>query len=204
MKTQYIILAAILILAGLGLVFLPEKTHSNETMPEELLVEINDPSRFLTTDQVAEMIISGDPALFLIDVRDFYSYEEYRLPGALNIPFEEILLEDWADYLDQQDMMIVFYSNGDIYADQAWTLNRRLNRQNIYVLKGGLNCWAETILQPKPPAETAPSEDFDLYEFRKGASIYFGGGNSVETSTESTEIITVKRKKKENKVEGGC
>jgi len=204
MKIKYIILAAILIIAGLGLVILPERTHSYETTPEELLVEINDPSRFLTSDQVAEMIINGDPTLFLIDVRDFYSFEEYSLPGAVNIPLEELLLEDWVDYLDQEDMSIVFFSNGDIYADQAWVLNRRLNRNNIYVLKGGLNCWAETILHPTRPVETAPTEAFDLYEFRKGASIYFGGSGNLPSSSEPTEIITVTRKKKENVVEGGC
>ena len=204
MKIKYIILAGILIVLGLGLVLLPEKEQIAEISPEKLLMEINDPARFTSTDKVAEMIIEGDPSLLLVDTRDEASFKSYHLPGAINIPLKDVLQEYFQGYLDQEAKNIVFYSNGDIYADQAWVLCTRLGYKEMYVMKGGLNCWAETILQPPLPEETDPTEAFDLYQFRQGASMYFGGSSHSAGSSDPAEIITVTRKKKKNIVEGGC
>jgi len=204
MRRSYIIVAIAFILLGAGVFLLPERAHINEIKPETLLRELNSNERFWSTDLIAEKLINKDPNLLLIDVRDFDQYYEYSLPPAMNIPLETILDSAWIDYFDQDDYDVVLFANADIYADQAWLLLRRQGYQNIYIMKGGLNCWAETILQPSRPAESAPSEAFELYDFRRGASIYFGG-SSVELSqgTKQETIIVTPRKKK-NVVEGGC
>jgi len=204
MKRAYIFLSILFILLGVVLVLLPDRqvVHS-ELSPKLLLQEINDPARYLSTDRIAERLIDQDPSIFLIDVRTADEHEQYAIPGAMNIPLEEIMNEEWYDYLDQEDRDIIFYSNGDIYADQAWMLCKRKNYQHIFVMKGGLNCWFETIIQPNPPPQTASGEDFDLYQFRLGARQYFAGGNAIIPDAE-TEKVIVTRKKKKSTVEGGC
>ena len=64
--------------------------------------------------------------------------------------------------------------------------------------------WFETIIQPVPPAETAPDEEIDLYQFRKGASIYFTGGKAAIDQEVSGEPIVVRKKNKNQVIEGGC
>lgn len=204
MNIRYTFFAAILILLGAGLFLLPDKQSLQELSPENLLAELKDQSRFISTDQIAERIINQDPTLLLIDVRFSDYYSEYSIPGALNIPLEEILNPDWEDYLNQDGIDVVFYSNADVYAQQAWMLASRMNYQNLYVMKGGLNCWFETIIKPVMPAETAPSEAFDLYDFRRGACQYFSGGQLEIEETNAAEIVPVSRKKKSSVVEGGC
>ncbi len=193
-----------LILLSAGMFLLPERNDYHELKPGELLAAANNQSRFLSTDLVASRMIDGDPSLFLIDVRSIYAYEEYSLPRAMSIPLEEILYPEWEEYLEQEGMDIVLFSNGDILADQAWMLLKRADKDNIFIMKGGLNCWFKTIMQPVPPPATAPTEAFDLYQFRKGAAQYFGGGINLTDETPAQEPIKVSRKKKKNVVEGGC
>jgi 3-mercaptopyruvate sulfurtransferase SseA len=102
--------------------------------------------------------------------------------------------------------MNVFYSNGSLKANEAWMITRQLGYRNNYVLQGGLNYWAETIMNPEKPAETSPDEEIAKYNFRKGASMALGGEVAepakAETKVPPKPIITSKPKKK--RVAGGC
>ena len=43
----------------------------------------------------------------------------------------------------------VFYSNGSVYANEAWMITRQLGYENNFVLEGGLNYWFGNILSPR-------------------------------------------------------
>jgi len=204
MNKAYIVLTLLLILAGVGLLVLPEREHPEEATPRELLSDLRNPSRFISTDKVAEMLIEKDPTLVLVDVRDMYDYLDFSLPGAHSIPLEEILLYDWVDSLAYQQSKVVLFSNSDIRSEQAWMLLQRQNHENIHVMKGGLNHWFETIIRPTAPPETASTDEIDLFQFRKGASIYFTGGTAVIEPETGGEAVIVTRRKKTQVVEGGC
>lgn len=203
MNKNYLWLVALLIIIAGGLLFLPERNNLVEEKPENLMWDISQITRYITTDAVAKMIIEKDPLFQLVDVRPDYSYEEFSLPGAFNIPVDSLLTDDADLILDTEDINTIFYSDDDMKSDQAWVIARRLGYTNIYVLKGGLNCWIRTIIQPEPPSETAPITEFDLYEFRKGASLYFTGAE-VSFDTDDKQTLTVTRRKKETVAEGGC
>lgn len=204
MRKRFVLLAGIFILLGIGLLVLPEKDHSENIPPETLLNAVNNTSRYLSTDQVAEKIIYQDPTYILVDVRTPDQYELFHLPGALNIPLDELLLEEWEYIFEQDEQDIILYSNSDLLADQAWILNRRSGNTQQFVMKGGLNCWFETIIKPPVPKSTDPAEVFDLYQFRQGARIYFGGGNiEIEPGSEPEPVI-VKQREKKTTTEGGC
>ncbi len=205
MSKTYVILSIVLIGLAFGLILLPETNRTNEIEPEILYKEIIDPSRYLSADLVAERLINEDPSIMLVDVRSYDQYEAYSLPNAVGIPLDEILLPEWEDYFMQEDMDVVLYSNGDVFSDQAWVICTRLGYRNLYVLSGGLNQWFNDIMQPAPPPETAPSEAFDLYSFRRAACFHFGGG-SIDMGTSMSDQEPIKLVKREKKVisEGGC
>lgn len=203
MNKNYFWLIALLIIISGGLLFLPERNNLVEEKPENLMWDISQPTRYITTDAVAKMIIEKDPLFQLVDVRADYSYEEFSLPRAFNILVDSLLTEDADLILDTEDINTIFYSDDDMKADQAWVIAKRLGYNNIYVMKGGLNCWIRTIIQPEPPAETAPITEFDLYEFRKGASLYFTGAE-ISFDTGEKQTLSVTRRKKEAVAEGGC
>jgi rhodanese-related sulfurtransferase len=173
------ILGALALVLGLGLVFIKQKDNSRKQSPEFMLLEMNDPSRLISTDKMAEKIISKDPILLLVDVRPEAEYNKFTIPGAINIPLEKLLGEEAAQYLSSPVMEKVFFSNDDLYSTQAWMLARRMNYENVYVMEGGLNKWVETILQPAEPAPTASAQEFELFKLRKATSLYFTGGSEA-------------------------
>lgn len=204
MNRNYIFLAALLIVLAGGLILLPDRTNYQQIDPETLMRDIVQPSRFVTTDQVAEMIIQGDPTLELIDVRPTKDYESFSLPRTINIPVDSILLQDYKSYLGITNMKVVFFSDDDIKADQAWVIAKRMGFNSMYVMKGGLNQWIRTIIQPEAPPETASKIEFEKYNFRKAASIYFTGNEITAPEEGSKSKLNIKRRKKSSVVEGGC
>jgi rhodanese-related sulfurtransferase len=205
MNRNYIILTALMIVLAGGLLIIPERQQYQQIDPDELLWEIIQPTRYVSTDKVAQLIIEGDPSLELVDVRPAADYENFSLPKSINIPLDSLLQESYQDYLGIDGMKVLFFSNDDIKADQAWVLAKRLGYDNIYVMKGGLNCWIRTIIQPQEPSTGSPSTEFALYDFRKGAQMYFTGAK-VESTDKSSNKKTVKiqRKKKKTTASGGC
>jgi rhodanese-related sulfurtransferase len=204
MNKNYIILAILFLLLAGGYFFLPQRENFVQIEPEQLMRDIVQTSRYVTTDQVAHRIIEQDPTLMLVDVRNEYEHLEYSLPNALNIPLDSILSDDYQDYLGVEDMSVIFFSNDDILADQAWVIAKRMGYESLYVMKGGLNCWISTIIRPEAPEESAPKDAFEQYNFRRGASMYFTGAEVSTPAESGTTPVTVKRKKKSNVAEGGC
>lgn len=178
--------------------------------PHQLLLELADDRRFISTDVVADRIINDDPSLRLVDVRPAEDFQYFSLPNAINIPLKNTFVESSKDYLNFEKYTYIFYSNDDILAEQAWILNRRLGCSDCYIMKGGLNKWVETIMNPLEPPATASSEAQEQYRFRLAASRYFAGG-SREISPEpfyaapkTTSKKAVKLSTKEEEEDEGC
>ncbi|MDP3359372.1 MAG: rhodanese-like domain-containing protein [Lutibacter sp.] len=208
---RYKILAAILILLAGGLVLLPKYQKHEGIKPEELLSNTISPERYMTTDRLAHILINQDPSFILIDVRDEKSFASYSLPNAINIPLEKLFDEGSDSYLNQNQFDVVLFSNDNFYADQAWILCNRLGYKHMRVLKGGVNEWYATIINPLKPADNMPVTDFELYATRKAASMFFGVVYPEQVKVEAPvivkeapkKVITIEKKKKAE-AEGGC
>jgi len=208
---RYKILAAILILLAGGLVLLPKYQKHEGIKPEELLSNAISPERYMTTDRLAHIIINQDPSFILIDVRDEKSFASYTLPNAINIPLKKLFDKGSDSYLNQNQFDVVLFSNDHFYADQAWILCNRLGYKNMRVLKGGINEWFTTIINPLKPADNMPATDFELYTTRKAASMFFGVVYPEQVKVEAPKIVKVApkkvitiEKKKKAPAEGGC
>ena len=205
-----IIIATIFIPLGLIIAAVPQNTTKpyKLTAPE-LLEEVVTKSQFISPDVVADMLINDDPSLQLIDVRSQDAFENFSLPGAINIPLPDLLSPQWEDVLNQDLKTNVFYSNGNVEANQAWMLTRHLGFRNNFVLQGGLNYWAEVIMNPSEPRKEDPDEEFARYDFRRAASRAFGNGAPMETDTTLTKTIPIKppslqKVVRKKKAQGGC
>ncbi|NOU58975.1 rhodanese-like domain-containing protein [Marinifilum caeruleilacunae] len=202
-----LILASVFIPLGIIIAAIPENTTKPfKLTAEQLLDEVKDGTQFVSTDEIADMLVQKDPSLQLIDVRSQAEFEKYSLPGAINIPLTQILSEEYEEYVDQGIKMNVFYSNGNLKANEAWMLTRQLGYENNFVMQGGLNYWAETILNPQAPKSVMADDEIAKYDFRKGASAALGGDNAVLTNTNTVKKPkpTIKKRKKKKRVSGGC
>ncbi|MCK3682566.1 rhodanese-like domain-containing protein [Maribellus sp. YY47] len=203
MNRNYIILTLIMLILAFGTLFLKMDDELDQVDPEILLQEIIQPTRYVTTDQVAKMIIKGDPSLMLIDVRNEEDFQNYSLPRSVNIPLDSLLNPENLSYLGIKGTKVVFVSDDDIKADQMWVLTKRLGYKGTYVMKGGLNCWMQTIIEPQQPSGDASYADQETYSFRKGAQMYFTGA-SAESSDDAKVEVQVQRREKSSVAAGGC
>jgi len=197
-----------IVFLGLGLIIAAvpnSRTLQFKVSADEILEEFQGRAQFISPDEIAGMIISEDPVLQLIDLRTAEEYQEFHLPGAYNIPFSEIL-EDENRYIIDQDLKInVFYSNGSVTANEAWMISRQLGYNNNYVMEGGLNYWAETIMNPEKPDATSPNEEIARYNFRMGAGAALGGGvKESENPAPDIELPAITKRPQKKRAQGGC
>ena len=203
MNRNYIYLTVLMLILAFGTFFLTKPKELKQIEPQQLLREIIQPTRYVTTDQVAKMIIHKDPSLEMIDVRSSDEFAKFALPNSINIPFDSLLNSSSLSYFGIPGTKVVFIGNDDILADQAWVLTKRLGFKSTYVMTGGLNLWMETIIKPQKPSEDEPFVAMETYEFRKGAQLYFTGAKA-ETQDVSKVKVDVVRKKKTSVAAGGC
>jgi sulfur-carrier protein adenylyltransferase/sulfurtransferase len=203
-------LTLILLILALIIALVPQNTtRPYKLTAEQLLSEIRTGTQFVSPDEVADKIIQKDPSIQLIDVRNPREFDMFSLPGAINIPLQDILSENNFDLLNQGTKMNILYSNGSTEANEAWLLTRQLGYQNNYVLQGGLNYWMETILNPLKPGSVISNDEIARYDFRKAASMALGGGDVSSIAPSATPaagapkpgVVPVKKKKKAS---GGC
>mgnify|MGYP000035337413 CR=1 FL=1 len=210
MKTRVIISIAAVSL-GLLIAAVPQNTtRPYKVNPDQMLTEVKGGQQFISPEEVADMIVQKDPSIQLIDVRNANEFAQYSLPGAINIPLESILNEEYEEILNQDIKTNILYSNGNMHANEAWMLLRQLGYKNNYVLMGGLNYWFEAIMNPAGPGNAVASEEIAKYNFRKAAGSALGSdGSGLSADSTATTVTTspvpVKTEKKKKKpVSGGC
>jgi sulfur-carrier protein adenylyltransferase/sulfurtransferase len=203
-------LTLVLLIMAVIIAFVPQNTtRPYKLTAAQLLEEIRTGTQFISPDEVADKIVKKDPSIQMIDVRNPRDFDQFSLPGAINIPLQDILSENHFDILNQGTKMNIFFSNGSTEANEAWLLTRQLGYQNNYVLQGGLNYWMETVLNPLKPGSLSSNDEIAKYDFRKAASMALGGGNATSlapasaspTATPKPGVVPVKKKKKAS---GGC
>lgn len=211
MNKRYFLLVLIAVGLGVGMLFMPSKNTNSysdkKNNPETLLASIDDPSRFLTTDDITDRLIKKDPALLLIDVRTAEQFNAFAIPGAINIPIDSLLNDDNIALLKQAGTNKVFYSNSGSTSDQAWILAKREGINHVFVMADGINTWFKNIVKAQKPADYQPKEAFDLYSFRVAAYAYFYGAKDVKLDVNAANVPEKKSvivKKVKTASGGGC
>ncbi len=211
MKKIEILIMSLLFVGGVVAIFLPNiKPNPKIVGEEELLNNLNKKERYISTDELAQVLMEGDQSYMLIDIRSSKEFEKYSIETAFNVPFDSIMNKNNLLLFDQNEntRTVVIYSTGTSKADRTWLKLLSFNYKNVKVLKGGLNRWYQTILNPqKPTNKLLTGKLEDQYLFRKGAQVYFTGANPIGNTgatkpKKSNNKPVMKPKKKED--QGGC
>jgi hypothetical protein len=123
----------------------------------------------VSPEQLADWIIQGRADYRLIDLRTPAEFERYHIPGAENVPITAL-----ADHGLLRNEKIVLYSEGGIHSAQAWFLLRAKDYTGVYILRGGLEQWKDSVLFPSLPAEATPAQRAAFAKMSE-VSTFFGG-----------------------------
>lgn len=183
--------------------FLPYK-HNNpgELKPSELSKLLPDDKYFISVDKVARAIAFEDTSFQIIDLRNTSEFHESAIPGSVNIPFPDLLNKDFESYFDQKTIKTIFYSNGDVLSAQAWTICTAAGYQNLFIMKGGMNEWYETVMNSSYSGERISAKENALFEARYKARKLFIEMNSLPDSLKTKYFNNKKSNRK--KLDGGC
>jgi len=120
-------------------------------------------------EQLADWIIQGRADYRLIDLRTPEEFEQYHIPGA-----ENVAITGLADHGLLRNEKIILYSEGGIHSAQAWFLLRAKDYNGVYILRGGLQDWRDSVLFPSLPADATPAQRVTFAKMAE-VSKFFGG-----------------------------
>lgn len=178
-------LALIAALLGIAALLIGNPVNKNKISvnAKELALTTVGNNDKISVTELAEWLIEGKADFTLVDLRDEKSFNEYSIPGAINIQIENLLDSDL-----MRSEKIILYGQDDIVSAQAWFILKSANYKYVYILKGGLNEWKEKILYPKL-AENASSEEKAEFEKVKQISLHFGGSPQIVSGTTTLSVI---------------
>ncbi len=192
-----------LLCLGIILALLPLSASRSFTVrPQKLLPEIVDNKSYFTVDQVAHFVVSEDTSVRIIDLRSPQEFRKMNIPGSVNIPYNRFLDSDPGNYLNNNDIRNIFYSNGDIYSNYALVIAKGMKYNNVYVMKGGLNEWFRTIMNSSFTGDRISARENAIFETRTRAKKLFTEINSLPDSLKSKYIESKQIEAK--KLDGGC
>jgi rhodanese-related sulfurtransferase len=192
-----------LLCLGFTLALLPLSGNRSFTVkPQKLLSEIVDEKSYFTADQVARFIVSEDSSVQLIDLRSPEEFRSFNIPGSISIPYNDFLNGDPGSILNNNNIRYIFYSNGDFDSNYAMVFAKGMNSKNVYVMKGGLNEWFNSVMNSSFSGSRISARENALYETRTRARNIFTEINSLPDSLK-TKFINAKHIAAK-KLDGGC
>ncbi|MEN6510726.1 MAG: YeeE/YedE thiosulfate transporter family protein [Chloroherpetonaceae bacterium] len=197
-KKLYIGFSAVIFLVGLSAFILPNPEVSK---PNEVKKEIQNgkiQAAMITPDELALRIINYDNNIKIYDFRPTEEFEKLSLPNSINLKIED-LFRKGSNKLLASDIEVkkIIIANNEESALEAEAIIKDKGYKNLYVLKGGMQTFADEILNFNMPANNIPQNMLATYNFRKSASKTIA--QIIKDSKKSNVIV-----KEKKRVLGGC
>ncbi len=196
--------AVILVIVGVIVLFIPaeRKNMGSISFAQEVDQVLKNQDRFIHTDELAFKLMHNEFTPALVDVRDAEAFESFAMPGAINIPLEDILNPQWRSFFRSKEEVVI-YSNSGVITEDAYILLHQAGIDNVRILQGGLNEFFTLIFDENHeqlnPRDPVYKHKVDMYNFRAKAAKYFQG-----VDTKGKAKIAAPVAPKVIAVEGGC
>ena len=195
-----IIFFVVIVIIGFLTMQKPERKFviSVDQMQKEVLKrnETIKPSEAITISE------SNNDAYRFIDLRNPHDFIKGHINGAINIPKQYLLSEEYDKLIQDTSKINILYSGTHDDACGPWMILKQLGYNNNRILLGGYKLYkkAEKLtaqINPKDYLDESPKYDYAKIVKSTSGSVVFG-------STKKKKKITIKRKKKKKGAEGGC
>lgn len=175
MKRPYIkVLGLLVVVLAIGLVFASLKTSKKYKFSKSAIAlhrELVSGSHLIDPATALELIKNDEKYIF-IDIRNPREYDNFHIEGAINIPMQRVLDDEYIPYLKNSKTKVL-YSNESMEADQVRLLLTQYGYENLMVLQGGAMYWKENMLSTDVFGSKGEYNDeklkFDLAKLKEGA-----------------------------------
>ncbi len=138
-----IILGAFIILLGLFFAMVTVKSTSKydfKLAASEMLKKVVEENQFISLDQAKKFSSEKTKGIRFVDIRSPDEFVTYHLPGAINIPYERLLDEEFRSFFENEDKKILHGKNVS-HANASWMLLTQYGYKNFSVLEGSVQDW---------------------------------------------------------------
>ncbi len=209
-KNTKSLLIASLIFVGvllIGFVTMQGSDLTFETSPQETIDALMDAEYTILPEDVAYYVEIDEPGYLYVDLRNPYEFVKGNVPGSINIPQTDLLENKSLDFFDaaQNDSMrVVLIASDEAAATDPWLLMKQLGYNNMWLMRGGWNYYANESLDPYDMPEVPKyMVEEPAYDFATIMELIQNAPASV-LDQDAPEVVLPTRKKKKNVVEGGC
>lgn len=152
----------------------------------------------MTADKLASEIVNKYYALNIIDVRSPEEYEEYHLPLAVNIPFDQMMNRQYEAIFKQRLKTNVFYADSDTLVRMACLKAKYIGKSENYILRENANEFRQMYFEAEPPPPDASKSQLELYTFRNI------NAEKMNDLVDALKNIGVPVKREKVTIQGGC
>ena len=150
----------------------------------------------MNADELAFRILDHDTSLVLIDVRPAAAFAKSGLPGAVNIPVQEMFGSTWRDVLGRRGAHKIFIGQGEDEARAAASLALELGYRDVGVLQGGFTMFTHAILDAPPATAGVGAVDDETALFRADAGVKLAAMIKARGAAPAKRVA--------KKISGGC
>ena len=172
------------------------------TPPQEILDILLSGENLINADQAAKILIEEDSSVQFVDIRTHDEFRERSIPGAFNIPLNNLLKPGNESILGRKSMKTIFYENSDIVSTQAWILAMQTGYRSTFILKGGLAEWDSIVMLSEFKGDKITPDENAIFESRYKARRLFRDWNAMPDSLKAGFYAA--KQKKEKELVGGC
>ncbi len=202
MNFRYKFSIILIVLGIISAIMSFRNTYKSGISPQEILNLLESKKYIYTSDQLAHFINEEDSAIQIIDIRSMNDFHKACLPGAVNIPFNELFNPENEHFFTQGTLNKIIVENDDQLSTQAWILAMQAGYLNTFILKGGMNEWDSIVMLSEFRGNKITPRENALFETRYKARRLFNEWNSMSDSLKAGFYKA--KKKKERELVGGC
>ena len=201
-KLPLIGVAFVLILI-VGFVSSKEPELKYEMSSEQMHIELLKRTEILTPEEAVKILYSNTPGYRFIDLRTPQDFINGHIDGAINIPLQNILSDEYNDFWADRSKINIIYANTHDQACGPWMLLKQLGHNNNRIMLGGYSFFRENVKDDFAIRSKNYHDEKAKYDFAKIVKETAGSGVSTAKPSQTKKAPPVRRKKK-LAAEGGC
>jgi rhodanese-related sulfurtransferase len=112
---------------------------------EEMHAKLVKSKQYMNPDEAKEILSTKNDDYIFVDIRNPREYDNFHIEGAVNVPMQRVLDDEFIPYLKNKKKKIL-YCDESIKANEIKLLLTQFGYDNLYVLQGGASYWKENML----------------------------------------------------------
>ena len=198
MKKSYAFAILTLYLVLMVVAFVPGKREIIEMRIAEAKRQQTCVFKEIPADKLANEIVNNYYRLNIIDVRSPEHFEEFHLPMAINVPFDDMEKRQYEPLFKQRLKTNVFYADSDTLVRMACLKAKYFGKSENLIMKESAADFRKMFFDIEPPSGDVSKNEIDTYNFRSHAS------QQMTELVKSLQNIGAPVKREVITIKGGC